>query len=65
MNINLTQSYLSKLAKLAAKFHKNEASITDIVQLKLLINAFQSYIKYNEVPPEIACQFSEIRKLSE
>ena len=65
MKINLTKSYLSKLSNLAIKFHKDEASISDLVQLKLLINAFQVYLKDNNVPPEIAYQFTEIRKLSQ
>ena len=65
MKINLTKSYLSKLSNLAIKFHKNEASITELVQLKLLINAFQKYLKKNKVSPDIAFQFAEIRKLSQ
>ena len=65
MKINLTKSYLSKLSNLANKFHKDEASITDLVQLRLLINAFQTYLQNNNVSPDVAHQFSEIRKLSQ
>ena len=65
MKVNLTKKYLTKLTDLAAKFHKEEASMTDLVQLKLLIDAFQTYLKNNKVSPEIAYQFSEIRKLSQ
>ena len=65
MKINLTKSYLSKLSNLAIKFHKNEASFTELVQLKLLINAFQKYSKTNTISPDVAFKFSEIRKLSQ
>ena len=65
MNINLTKSYLAKLSSLAIKFHNDEASVTDLVQLRLLINAFQTYLKNNTASPDIASQFSDIRKLAQ
>lgn len=65
MDINITKSYLSRLADLAIKFHKNETSTAELVQLKLLINAFQKYAKSNKVSPDVAFQFAEIRKLSQ
>jgi len=65
MKTNLTNSYLSKLTSLAIKFHKDEASISELVQLKLLINAFKKHTKTNKVSPDIAFQFAEIRKLSQ
>lgn len=65
MEIHLTKSYLKKLSSLAVKFHNDEANSSDLVQLRLLISAFQEYMKNNSVSPDMAFQFSEIRKLSQ
>jgi len=65
MKINLTKSYLEKLSKLSVKFHNDEANLADLVQLRLLISAFQAYLKNNTASPDVAFQFSEIRKLSQ
>jgi len=65
METKLTKSYLERLSNLAVKFHNDEANSADLVQLRLLISAFQEYLKNNYVSPDIALQFSEIRKLSQ
>jgi hypothetical protein len=51
MKINLTKLYLTKLSCLANKFHQNEASIKDLEQLRLLVNAFHTHVNINERLP--------------
>ena len=48
MKINLTKLYLEKLSSLANKFHQNEASIKDLEQLRLLVNAFHTHVNIND-----------------
>ncbi len=64
MKMKLIKSYLSKLTSLAVQFHHGEASQKDLIQLRLLIAAFQSYLKVNKVNPDVSEQIKNIRKLS-
>jgi hypothetical protein len=65
MKINITNKCLKKLAALAVKFHQGDASKVDIIQLQVLLMAFQSYLKINQAPADIIDQLTEISSLTQ
>jgi len=65
MKINITNKYLKTLSALAVKFHQGDASKVDIIQLRILIIAFQSYLKINHAPADISAQLAEISNLTQ
>ncbi len=53
MKVSILKLYITKLSSLANKFHRGEANLQDIVQLRLLINAFHIYIKKHNINTEV------------
>ena len=64
MKINFTELHLTKMSTLAKKCHSDEASLTDLIQLKLLMSAFKSSLIVNDRNPNLIAQLDDISNLA-
>tara|TARA_B110000881_G_C18528557_1_gene491690 strand:+ start:517 stop:705 length:189 start_codon:yes stop_codon:yes gene_type:complete len=58
--MKFTDLHLTKMSILASKCRNDEASFTDLIELKLLMSAFQSSLEMNDKNPKLLAQLDEM-----
>jgi len=63
IKMNFTGLHLTKMSMLASRCHNDEASLAELIELKLLMSAYQSSLKMNDKNPTLVAQLNEASAL--